>query len=290
MDFFGTKNAVQEMGLPPAQKKVKCNLQSFYENFDPDSNDDCMFDSPRSQAYDEQPCIQSLNAERAQGNQGHCIQITSQPVKSDKWSNFFQWQPENHEPLTKNASKGSAVHGNHSGNQQIKRSISKKKRTRTMFTTEQIISMEHIFKSRPYICQDERQELSLKLNVSERAIKVWFQNRRRMSDRREKTELPESPISDENCNSNTDRLAYIEHLINERTDEFGNVALDDKVMTALVSVIDEHLPRESTILLNYLRSNQQDTLQSTSPETCSNNELMKYECISPSSVIDEFLN
>ncbi|CAF4821553.1 unnamed protein product [Pieris macdunnoughi] len=290
MDFFGTKSAVQEMELSPAQKKVKCDLQSFYENFDPDSNEDCMFDSPCSQTYDEKPCIQSLNTERAQGNQGHCIQMTSQMEKTDKWSNFFQWQPENHDLLTKNASKGSAFHGNDSGYQQIKRSISKKKRTRTMFTTEQIISMEQIFKSRPYICQDERQELSLKLNVSERAIKVWFQNRRRMSERREKTELPESPVSDENCDSNTDRLAYIEHLINDRTDQFGNVALDDKVITALVSVIDEHLPREGGILLNSLRSNQHDTLHSTSPEICGENELMKYECISPSSVIDEFLN
>ncbi|XP_028391223.1 homeobox protein EMX2-like isoform X1 [Dendronephthya gigantea] len=55
---------------------------------------------------------------------------------------------------------------------------SKKKRTRTAFSTDQIKSLEKRFVSNHYVVGAERQKLATELDLSEAQVKVWFQNRR----------------------------------------------------------------------------------------------------------------
>lgn len=69
----------------------------------------------------------------------------------------------------------------------FKTAIIKRKRKRTMFTTEQIQSMESFFKNKPYITREERQIFVENLNVSDSAVKVWFQNRR-LREKRDREE------------------------------------------------------------------------------------------------------
>lgn len=69
----------------------------------------------------------------------------------------------------------------------FKTTIIKRKRKRTMFTTEQIQSMESFFRNKPYITREERQMFVENLNVTDSAVKVWFQNRR-LREKRDREE------------------------------------------------------------------------------------------------------
>ncbi|XP_015204483.2 ventrally expressed dharma/bozozok antagonist [Lepisosteus oculatus] len=52
------------------------------------------------------------------------------------------------------------------------------RRPRTAFTSEQISRLERTFKKHAYLGTREKEELCRKLNLSEKQIKNWFQNRR----------------------------------------------------------------------------------------------------------------
>ncbi|XP_066568640.1 ventrally expressed dharma/bozozok antagonist [Amia ocellicauda] len=52
------------------------------------------------------------------------------------------------------------------------------RRPRTAFTAEQISRLERTFKKHAYLGTREKEELCRKLNLSEKQIKNWFQNRR----------------------------------------------------------------------------------------------------------------
>lgn len=54
----------------------------------------------------------------------------------------------------------------------------KVKRFRSAFTTDQVNYLEKQFKKFPYIGNAHRKEVALSLNIPERAVKIWFQNRR----------------------------------------------------------------------------------------------------------------
>lgn len=58
------------------------------------------------------------------------------------------------------------------------------KRIRTAYTTDQLRVLERTFYRIKYIDAEKRRQLAESLNISEKSIKVWFQNRR-MKEKRE---------------------------------------------------------------------------------------------------------
>ncbi|CAL1675653.1 unnamed protein product [Lasius platythorax] len=54
----------------------------------------------------------------------------------------------------------------------------KGKRTRTAYTSTQLLELEKEFKAGRYLCRARRIKIADNLNLSEKQIKVWFQNRR----------------------------------------------------------------------------------------------------------------
>lgn len=61
----------------------------------------------------------------------------------------------------------------------------KPRRARTAFTYEQLVALENKFKATRYLSVCERLNLALSLSLTETQVKIWFQNRRYKTKRRQ---------------------------------------------------------------------------------------------------------
>uniref|UniRef100_A0A3Q3BD66 Homeobox protein Hox-D3 n=1 Tax=Kryptolebias marmoratus TaxID=37003 RepID=A0A3Q3BD66_KRYMA len=108
-----------------------------------------------------------------------------QPGGSAGSSQIFPWMKECRQTTKqKNCSPtavavgGLSLHGSSGEKSPTGGSSASSKRARTAYTSAQLVELEKEFHFNRYLCRPRRVEMANLLNLSERQIKIWFQNRR----------------------------------------------------------------------------------------------------------------
>ncbi|XP_063373966.1 protein tramtrack, beta isoform isoform X13 [Cydia amplana] len=83
---------------------------------------------------------------------------------------------------------------------------SRQKRFRTAFSTEQLKALEEIYLASKYLDTKDRIELAQRLQIPDKALKIWFQNRR-MKEKHESAEYGDSPGPSSSTPSSSKRVS-----------------------------------------------------------------------------------
>ncbi|XP_075033068.1 homeobox protein Hox-B3 [Mixophyes fleayi] len=117
------------------------------------------------------------NSSSAQSGANKSSSVKTQATSNPTSKQIFPWMKESRQNSKPKSSPPATAAENCSGDRSPPGSSSSK-RARTAYTSAQLVELEKEFHFNRYLCRPRRVEMANLLNLSERQIKIWFQNRR----------------------------------------------------------------------------------------------------------------
>ncbi|KAG7310002.1 hypothetical protein JYU34_004527 [Plutella xylostella] len=129
----------------------------------------------------------------------------------------------------------------------------KQKRFRSAFTTTQIALLEQEFKKGPYVTTARRELVARALDLPERAVKIWFQNRR-MKEKRDTTKGDADETEDMKDKSPINDIKKLR--ANKQT---NHASLADKIVFSDDETIRTDKHNQCTDSYNEMKTNQRES-------------------------------
>ncbi|XP_066157794.1 homeobox protein Hox-A3-like [Euwallacea fornicatus] len=114
------------------------------------------------------------------------------------------------------------------------------KRSRTQYTSFQLMALEKEFQKGKYLCRAKRIQLSQELNLTEKQIKVWFQNRRMKYKKDSKIRTHQG--------SNSFQLTSSPEVVQNRSLEVAVGSSDVPLIKEDLPILSQKLPNSSIVV------------------------------------------
>ncbi|XP_075767389.1 homeobox protein Hox-B3 [Pelodiscus sinensis] len=183
--YEGPQQPFQPSHVENDYQRSACSLQSL-GNTAPhakskDLNGSCMRPSLPREHQQAAPVSPPPNSVANSNSNSQSGSSKPAPSKSNLSSNatlakqIFPWMKESRQNSKQKTSSPSTES---CGGERSPPGSSASKRARTAYTSAQLVELEKEFHFNRYLCRPRRVEMANLLNLSERQIKIWFQNRR----------------------------------------------------------------------------------------------------------------